>query len=244
MRIFFALALATAVGVVAGTAVSGCSDDEPTPTPTDASTSMQESDIVAVMAALNRGEIDAGNLAKDRASRADVKAYANMMVSDHTTALNRQQSLATQLGITPTENTVSGQVKTDAQTELQKLQSMMGSAFDDAYVASQVKMHEKALQLIDGMLLPAMPRAELVNELKTARASVAAHLAEAKALQGGSDAGMDGGMDSDVPTDAATDTKTDGAGGDAKTDASTDAKSDGAGDAVLDVSLDALGDGG
>jgi putative membrane protein len=198
---------------------AGCSDDDDnttnntttdtgtgtttdTGTGTDSTTAaLTDADIGAIVSALNMGEIEQGNLAKDKAVRGSVKKFAEMMVTEHTAAQMRATALLTRLGITPTENATSTMVKMEATTVLNNLKTLSGSAFDSAYVDSQVTMHQRALDIMDMQLLPNAKNAELKAELTTARASVAMHLNEAKMLQSSTgDAGTETGSETGTET--------------------------------------------
>src|SRR6476620_1448210 len=55
-------------------------------------TMYSDSDIAAIVTNANQGEIDQGQTASTKANSDDVRAFARMMVSDHTNALNQAQS--------------------------------------------------------------------------------------------------------------------------------------------------------
>jgi len=81
-------------------------------------------------------EVELGNLAKDKASNADVKAFGQQMVDDHSKANDELKQLASSKGITlPTE--------TDAKhkAERDRLSKMSGAEFDKAYMQAMVADH-------------------------------------------------------------------------------------------------------
>ena len=86
--------------------------------------------IVMGMARANMAEIEAGKLALDKASAAEVKTFAQQMVDDHTQALKDVTSLAQSKGVTlPTDP----DAKHKAMTA--KLSKLKGNAFDKQYMA-------------------------------------------------------------------------------------------------------------
>jgi len=90
----------------------------------------------------NLAEIQMGQLALQNASRADVKAYAQRMVTDHTAAGNKLEAIATAKGLAlPTE--ISG----DAKAGYEHLSSLSGEEFDKAYIGHMVEDHQKAESL-------------------------------------------------------------------------------------------------
>jgi len=88
-------------------------------------------------------EVDAGNLAVQKATDPKVKDFASMMVKDHTAANDKLKALADTKGIKlPTSASVS-QMATEG-----KLKVLSGSTFDDSYVKGQVKAHQQTVALL------------------------------------------------------------------------------------------------
>jgi putative membrane protein len=87
-------------------------------------------------------EVDAGNLAQQKASAQNVKDFAAMMVKDHSAANDKLQSIATAKGITlPTSPSVA-QMAGKA-----KLDVLSGTTFDTSYIKGQVRAHEQTIGL-------------------------------------------------------------------------------------------------
>jgi putative membrane protein len=87
-------------------------------------------------------EVDAGNLAQQKASAQNVKDFAAMMVKDHSAANDKLQAIATAKGITlPTSPSV-GQMAGKA-----KLDVLSGTTFDTSYIKGQVRAHEQTIGL-------------------------------------------------------------------------------------------------
>jgi putative membrane protein len=99
----------------------------------------------AFLTTVNQGEVEAGQLAQDKATNAQVKQYAQLMVTDHRQAQDQLQGHAT------ADSTAAGQATADLhakhQQVMQALQSTAkGRAFDSTYVAAMVTGHEDVLQ--------------------------------------------------------------------------------------------------
>lgn len=89
-------------------------------------------------------EVQMGNLALQKASSADVKAFGQRMVTDHSKANEELQALATAKGAAlPTE--LTGEMK-DAYDHLNGLS---GAEFDKAYMKHMVEDHEKDVAEFD-----------------------------------------------------------------------------------------------
>src|SRR5688572_23500495 len=64
-----------------------------------AGTPYHDPHTVGIVIAANQGEIDQGNAAAARATNADVRAFAQMMVTDHTTALAAVRDTSARAGV-------------------------------------------------------------------------------------------------------------------------------------------------
>ena len=83
-------------------------------------------------------EVQLGQLAKDHASSADVKQFAQMMIDDHTKAGDQLKQVAS-------GNNIEQQPQIDSkhQNLMDKLSKMNGSDFDKAYMDAMVDDHEQ-----------------------------------------------------------------------------------------------------
>jgi len=87
-------------------------------------------------------EVDAGRMAVQKASSADIRAFAQKMVDDHSKANLELASAANKAGLTPARETDAAH-KSAADT----LSGLSGNAFDRAYVNMQLEDHRKAVAL-------------------------------------------------------------------------------------------------
>ena len=86
-------------------------------------------------------EVDLAKMAKERASNADVKQFAQMMIDDHTKAGDELKQIATTYAI-PQEPKVDDKHK-DLMDKLSKLN---GADFDKEYMKAMVDDHEDAVR--------------------------------------------------------------------------------------------------
>ena len=149
--------------------------------PAPAVTDPQIADIVV---AANEVDIAAGELARTRATDAEVKAFAEKMVTDHTGVNKAASDLVGRLGVTPERNATSDQLRQGGEQNRTALQGQSGAAFDRAYIANEVAYHQAVLDAIDQTLIPSAQNAELKALLEQTRPAVAAHLDHARQLQG------------------------------------------------------------
>jgi putative membrane protein len=139
--------------------------------------------IAAIVVAANQVDIDAGNLAKERASDPRVREFAQRMITDHGGVNQAASDLVGRLGVTPEPNPISQQLTSDGEAKRAELQGQSGAAFDRAYIANEVAYHQAVLGAIDQTLIPGAQNAELKALLEQTRPAVAAHLDHARQLQ-------------------------------------------------------------
>lgn len=143
------------------------------------------SDAAIADIALTANSIDstAGELAKTKAQSKAVKDFAQTMVTDHAAVNAQAVALATKLGVTPEDNSVSQQLKTGAQESQTTLQGLSGADFDKAYMDHEVAYHQAVLDALDNTLIPDSQNAELKALLVKVRPAFAAHLERAKGIR-------------------------------------------------------------
>jgi putative membrane protein len=93
-------------------------------------------------ASSNMFEIESSELALDKATKDDVKQFAQHMIDDHTAAGEKMKAAAESDGVTPPTAMADKE-----QAALDKLQSTDEAAFDEAYLTAQVAAHDEAVAL-------------------------------------------------------------------------------------------------
>jgi putative membrane protein len=139
--------------------------------------------IAAIVVAANQVDIDAGKFAADKTSSPEVKSFAQMMVTDHSSVNQSAVDLVTKLNVTPEENATSRSLQEGGAKNLADLRQLKGHAFDKAYVDHEVAYHEQVIQALDTVLIPNASNADLKALLVKVRPAFLAHLEHAKHLQ-------------------------------------------------------------
>ena len=163
---FAALAVALACGATAALAAG----------PNDAQ-------IAAIVVTANQVDIDAGKFAEDHASKAGVKSFAKLMVTDHTAVNKSATDLAGRLHLAPEDNPTAQSLKKGGEDNIANLKTLSGAAFDKAYVDHEVTYHEAVLSALDGTLIPSASNADLKALMVKVRPAFVAHLEHARHLQ-------------------------------------------------------------
>jgi putative membrane protein len=105
-------------------------------------------DFVMMAAASDMYEVQAARIAQKRSKKADVKAFAAMMITDHgksTAMIKKAVADSGRTDIMPPKA-----LPADKQTMLDALNSASAADFDKTYVEQQVMAHRDALALMQG----------------------------------------------------------------------------------------------
>jgi putative membrane protein len=153
------------------------------PVATVSAQSVTDAQIAAIVVTANQVDIDAGKLAASRSTNDKVKAFARLMITDHTSVNKSATDLAARLNVTPQENSTSQNLKSSGETNIAHLKSLTGDAFDKAYLDHEVAYHQQVIDALDKTLIPGATNAELKALLVKVRPAFVAHLEPAKRLQ-------------------------------------------------------------
>jgi putative membrane protein len=141
-----------------------------------------DSEIMSLVAQSNDAEVSSSQLALKNASNAQVKQFAQQMITDHTAMQKQGAQVGKALG---TEGTGSDstQAKHDMMhDQLGDLQDKKGADFDKAYMDMQVQAHQKTLEDLRSFQAKAQ-NGELKTMITNAIPKVEAHLQKAQQLQ-------------------------------------------------------------
>jgi putative membrane protein len=141
-----------------------------------------DSNLVAILDEANKADSAAGALALKKATRADVKAFARLMMSEHHALRVAGQTLAKELGVTPKppeRDPLAGYIRNAAAT-LQK--TPKGPEFDRTYIDNQVSVHQAVLDFANQARVTTQTP-QLRELIEKAIPVVRKHLEQAEAIQ-------------------------------------------------------------
>lgn len=183
-------------------------------------------EIVQVLAVVDQGEIQDGQLAQRQARNAKVKAFARELVQDHQKSLAQTRQIAkavnttlpsmssSKAGSTSTRGTtdtssaagtasgVAGQLMAMHTQMMDQVRQAQGAAFDTAFVNAQVMGHQEVLDLLQRAQGQAQ-NSEVQQHLTAAMKSVQEHLDHGRELQ---QSLTNAGMGSDSASKSGSDT--------------------------------------
>jgi putative membrane protein len=145
---------------------------------------LTDANVAAILSVADSGEIRPSQAAQQQAQNAQVKEYAQMMVTEHGMLEDSLRALTGRLGVTPAPNAMSQQLRTQADSTMSALQGQTGAGFDRAYMQWMVASHQATLTALDTQLIPAIQNAEMKTAVQQqVRPKVEQHLQRAQQIQ-------------------------------------------------------------
>jgi putative membrane protein len=151
-RLFFAAALASAAVTAALAQAPGRPND---------------AQIAHIAYTADTIDIKAGQLALQKSQNAQVRAFAQDMVRDHTAVNDKALALVKKLGVEPQDNDTSRALTRQAEAETRRLEGLNGAAFDKAYAEHEFAYHRQVNDAVRTTLIPAAANPELKGLLET-----------------------------------------------------------------------------
>ena len=176
-------------GAVGSTADTAPSMARPVPNPADTTTgasasagTLSDANIVALLDEANKADSATGALARPKATNADVKAFAQLMMTEHHLLRQKGQELAKKLNLTP-QAPANDPVQAATKAEMDALNSTpKGAQFDKTYIDREIAIHKAVLELAE-KAHGSTGNAELKQLIETAKPYIERHLERAEALQ-------------------------------------------------------------
>jgi len=144
---------------------------------------VSDANIAAIVVAANNADIAYANMALAKAASPGVRAFAQTMINDHNDVNRAAVDLIARLGLTPVENSVSLDLRDNAEVIRDRMRDKDGAEFDKDYLDNELEYHNSLLKTIDDMLLTSALNGELRTLLRNTRLAVTAHLEHAKAVR-------------------------------------------------------------
>ena len=143
---------------------------------------MSDANVLAVLNTIDKSEIEAAQLAKQKAQSAEVRSYAGHLIDDHTAVMDKNRQLASRVNIRPEPSALASTLTSTHQETMDKLRNMSGQEFDRAYIGYQVAMHDQAVSLVE-KTSRSTDNPQLQQQLGQILPDLREHLNKAKTLQ-------------------------------------------------------------
>jgi putative membrane protein len=144
------------------------------------------SDLEIAHTAYTAGEIDIryAHLALALSDNADVRAFAETMVRDHSAVNRSALALLEKLKASPQDNETSRTLNRQAAQKRAELIALKGAQFDKAYASNELAYHQFVNKTLADALIPATDNAELKALLQSALKTFQTHEGHAAKLAG------------------------------------------------------------
>ena len=153
-----------------------------TPTASAGSGELTDANIVALLDEANMADSAAGAYALTKATNADVKAFAKLMMGEHHALRAQGQQLAQRLNVTPA-SPANDPLKPAAESEMAALKAApKGAQFDRAYIDQEIAAHKLVLDVAEKGH-GAAQNEELKKLIEQAKPVIEKHLERAEEIQ-------------------------------------------------------------
>ncbi len=154
---------------------------------------LNDAQALDAMIEANQAEVTVATAAQPNLTSSDAKDFADMMISMHGAAAQKEQTLAQTLGITPEPSFATTLIMNIVQQNLQTLSTTpKGTAYDLAYICAQVQGHSTIIAFVDSFT-SGVSNAQIAAEVQSVRATAVDHLAKAQAIAADLAEGPDAG---------------------------------------------------
>jgi putative membrane protein len=168
-------------GGVADSAAAATPDSTTMASPSGA---MTAPNALAMIGLSNGAEVQTSQIAQEKATSAEVKSFAKMMVDDHQAMQKEADEVATKANLTPQPPAQAEQKRAAGDQMVQQLNNTAkGAEFDRAYVDGQVQAHQQTLTELQ-QLQTSVDNADVRALIEKAIPKVQDHLTRAQKLQG------------------------------------------------------------
>ncbi len=144
---------------------------------------LTDANIAAIVLAANTIDIDNGKVAEATSSDSSVKAFAQMMIHDHTSVNDKAKALAGSLKLTPKQNAASRSLVKSMTAKRAALARLKGGAFDKQYLDNEIAYHQAVIDMMNTQLIPSAKNAQLKDLLTSVGPAFQSHLDAAKAAR-------------------------------------------------------------
>lgn len=140
---------------------------------------LSEREVVGMLQTVNKGELEAAQMAVERSTNEQVIAYARRMIADHE---ENNRKLET-VGVRPARGEFTNKMERKHKSLSNRLGRLEGANFDRAYMNAMIEDHEMVIDKLDKKMIPAAKTGALSSHLTETRSAVESHLEEARRIK-------------------------------------------------------------
>ena len=141
-----------------------------------------DGEVAQVMLTVDKGEVGLAKKAIYKLQDPVTREFAYMMINEHTEHIKETKKIAKQNNIVPKENELSKSLQSTSKNAMRTLDASTSAGVDLTYIELQVTMHQKALDLLNNVLIPKTTNGNFKTHLEKTRAVVSTHLDKARVI--------------------------------------------------------------
>ncbi|EEO26854.1 DUF4142 domain-containing protein [Oxalobacter paraformigenes] len=141
-------------------------------------------EVASTLWAINKAEIETSKLAKNKTSSPAVLQFADQMFKEHQNAQNKLEKILKDNNINKISSADARTIRGEARKTMRILKKQEGIAFDRTFMNYQINAHKKALEIINGYILPRVQNAALKTYTLELKQHIENHLQEASRIGG------------------------------------------------------------
>ena len=143
---------------------------------------LSDSNVIGVLDSLGEDEIEAAQLAQEKASMREVQRFAGRVLNEHRQLAESHRRLGAQLPAQPEPSALTSQLKDAHQDAMRELRALSGAAFDRAYVEYEITRHISAFHFVEAAA-DTEGNPVLKQELVRTGPDLLSHISAARALE-------------------------------------------------------------
>lgn len=148
----------------------------------DSAAALSDANVFGLLGMVDNSQIEAAKVARDRGTSNRVKEFARMMEVEHTALLRDGRAIAREMSleIEPPPARELEQMHIESMAMLGR--EPRGDQFDRAYIAGQITVHDRVLELMRAAASREDRDARLTSHLQSAMATVEQHRDRARGV--------------------------------------------------------------
>lgn len=144
---------------------------------------MSDGNVVAIILAANNTDLSYARLVPARSTNPRVRAFGELMVTDHTILNARANEIANRQHILAEDDDTSLGFRDQSADRRDTLRDLQGARFDSTFIANEIQYHQALLASLDALLSPHTRNPELHEFVTNLKPAVSAHLAHAERVR-------------------------------------------------------------
>lgn len=144
---------------------------------------LSDPEIASVAVTANQIDVGYGKIALKKSKNAEIRKFAQTMITDHSAVIAQAVTLAKKLGVTPKDNALTRQLLEGADKTKKSLNAKSGNSFNKAYIDNEVAYHQAVISAVNNILIPQTQNQELKGLLEKVAPVLKEHLEHAKMVQ-------------------------------------------------------------